>query len=35
MDEFVTLDELAEEEDAEKQDSKSKTKNKSGTALEQ
>uniref|UniRef100_A0A671Q6H5 Matrin-3-like n=1 Tax=Sinocyclocheilus anshuiensis TaxID=1608454 RepID=A0A671Q6H5_9TELE len=33
IDEFVTLDELAEEEDAEKQDSKSKAKNTSGTGL--
>ncbi|KTF81962.1 hypothetical protein cypCar_00014854 [Cyprinus carpio] len=35
MDEFVTLDELAEEEDADKQDSRSKAKSTSGTALEQ
>ncbi|XP_026081491.1 matrin-3-like [Carassius auratus] len=32
IDEFVTLDELAEEEDAEKQDSKSKSKNTSGSS---
>ncbi|KAK2891297.1 hypothetical protein QQF64_007768 [Cirrhinus molitorella] len=32
IDEFVTLDELAEEEDAEKQDSKSKAKNTSGSS---
>uniref|UniRef100_A0AAR2KR85 Matrin 3-like 1.1 n=1 Tax=Pygocentrus nattereri TaxID=42514 RepID=A0AAR2KR85_PYGNA len=33
MDEFVTLDELAEEEEAERQDSKSRDKNSSGTDL--
>ncbi|ROL55503.1 Matrin-3 [Anabarilius grahami] len=34
MDEFVTLDELAEEEDSERQDSKSKAKNTSGSSSE-
>jgi len=35
MDEFVTLDELGEEEEGERQDSKSKATNTSGNALEQ